>query len=131
MAIAMAFLSNAVGEGPWQLPKRLAAVVLGRKRKDAPYALPTGYAIHLGLSAGFGALFAIVADKLTHEFWMTALAYALTLWVFNYWGAGITQAGRETMELKSAWLGPIAHLAYGAAMAAVAVAFAAQGMRAS
>lgn len=131
MAVAMALLSTAVGEGPWQLPRRLAGIVLGPERSSQLPAILLGYAVHFALSAGFGALFAIVADNLTHEFWMTSLAYGLTLWLINYWGSAITPGGRETMELKTAWLSPIAHIAYGAGMAAIAVTFAAAGLRAS
>lgn len=47
---------------------------------------------------------------LTHEFWMTGLAYALTLWVINFWDAQITPGGRETSGEQWAWLSPLAHV---------------------
>jgi hypothetical protein len=125
MALVMALLSIAVKQGPWLLPKRLAGIFLGPNAKNggAP-VVALGLLIHLILSAGFGALFALVVDKLTHEFWMTGLAYALTLWVFNFWGAQITPGGRQLMETKTSWLSPIAHIVYGGVMAAVALRFA-------
>lgn len=130
MMLAMAALSAAVGQSPWQMPKRLAAIVLGPRAKDGGAGVITfGLAIHFLLSAGFGALFALVADRLTHEFWMTGAAYALTLWVLNYWGSQMTRGGRELSELKTSWLSPLAHLVYGGVMAAVAVVFAASAMR--
>ncbi len=112
------------------MPKRLASIVLGPRAKDGGAGIIAfGLALHTALSAGFGVLFAIVADRLTHEFWMTAVGYALTLWVINFWGAQITPGGREMMEAKWAWLSPLAHVMYGAVLAAIAVTFAASGMR--
>ena len=129
MALAMIALSVAVHQSPWHMAKLLASVVLGPQAKDGgPPVIAFGLALHLTLSAGFGALFAIVADRLTHEFWMTALAYALTLWVLNYWGSRITPGGRQMSEAKWAWLSPLGHMVYGAVMAAIAVTFAASGM---
>lgn len=126
MALAMTALSIAVGQGPWQLPKRLAAVFLGPRAKDAGSgAIAFGLVMHFVLSAGFGAVFALVVNRLTHEFWMTGLAYALTLWVLNYWGSQITPGGRELTEMKTSWLSPIAHLVYGGVMAAIALVYAA------
>lgn len=130
MAIAMSLLSIAVGQGPWTLPKRLAALLLGPRAKDGgTSAIALGLAMHLVLSAGFGALFCVLVNDLTHEFWMTGLAYSLCLWVFNFWGAQLTPGGRVMMEAKTSWLSPIAHIAYGGVMAAVAVTFAAAAMR--
>lgn len=131
MMLAMAALSKAAGMSIWQQPKIFAAALLGPKVKDGgvvPIAI--GTVIHYTLSAGFGVLFAIVVDNLTHEFWMTGLAYALSLWVINYWGSLMTPGGRAVMELKTSWLSPIAHLMYGGIMAAVAIALAAGAMRA-
>lgn len=125
MALVMSALSIAVGQGPWQLPKRLAGVVLGPSAKGGGVGvIAFGLAIHFVLSAGFGALFAVVVNNLTHEFWMTGLAYALSLWVVNFWGAQVTPGGRKLMETKTSWLSPIAHVAYGGVMAAVALSFA-------
>jgi hypothetical protein len=125
MALVMSLLSIAVGQGPWQLPKRLAGVVIGPNAKHGGNGvIALGLALHFLLSAGFGALFAVLVDDLTHEFWMTGLAYALTLWVLNFWGAQITPGGRELMETKTSWLSPIAHIAYGGVMAAIALRFA-------
>jgi len=130
MALAMAVLGLAAAQSPWHMPKRLAGVVLGPGAKDGRGGvIAFGLVMHAVLSAGFGVLFAIVADRLTHEFWMTALAYALTLWVINFWGAQITPGGRGMTEAKWAWLSPLAHLTYGAVLAAVAVTFAASAMR--
>lgn len=125
MALVMSLLSMAVKQGPWQLPKRLAAMFIGPDAKNGgPPVVALGLFIHFILSAGFGALFAVVVDNLTHEFWMTGLAYALTLWVFNFWGAHITPGGRQLTETRTSWLSPIAHIAYGGVMAAVALRFA-------
>ncbi len=125
MAFVMSLLSLAVGQDPWQLPKRLSGVVIGPNAKNGGTAVVAlGLALHFLLSAGFGALFALVVNTLTHEFWMTGLAYALTLWVLNFWGAQITPGGRELMETKTSWLSPIAHIAYGGVMAAIALSFA-------
>lgn len=129
MALAMAALGVAVQQSPWHMPKRLASIVLGPRAKDGgPAVIALGLAMHALFSAGFGVLFAIVADRLTHEFWMTGLAYALTLWVINFWGAQITPGGREMMEAKWAWLSPLAHMMYGGVMAAIAVVFASAAM---
>lgn len=129
MALAMMALSVAVKQSPWQMAKRLASVVLGPSAKDggAP-VIAFGLALHVVFSAGFGLLFAIVADRLTHEFWMTGLAYALTLWVINFWGAHLTPGGRETSGEQWAWLSPLAHMVYGGVTAAIAVTFAAAAM---
>jgi hypothetical protein len=125
MAVAMAALSMSVGQGPWQLPKRLSGIVLGPQAKHGGAGtILFGLGIHLVLSAGFGALFAIIVDNLTHEFWMTAVAYALTLWVINYWASQMTPGGRELTELKTSWLSPVAHIVYGGVMAAIALSFA-------
>src|SRR5689334_4117366 len=76
MALAMSVLSIAVGQGPWQLPKRLAGVIVGPKAKDGGTGvIVLGLLMHAIFSAGFGALFAVVVDNLTHEFWMTGVAY--------------------------------------------------------
>jgi hypothetical protein len=129
MALAMMALSRAVGQSPLHMPKRLASVLLGPGAKDGgPGVIALGFAMHVALSAGFGALFAIVADRLTHEFWMTGVAYALTLWVINYWGSQITPGGREMSQAHWAWLSPLAHIVYGGVMAAIAVTFAASAM---
>ncbi len=129
MALAMMGLSRATGQSPWHMAKRLAGVVLGPGAKDGgPGVIALGFGMHVVLSAGFGALFAIVADRLTHEFWMTGLAYALTLWVLNFWGAQITPGGRRMSEAQWAWLSPLAHIVYGGVMAAIAVTFAAGAM---
>lgn len=129
MALAMMALSAAVKTSPWHMSKRLAAVVLGPSAKDGgPGVIAFGLAMHVLLSAGFGALFAIVADRLTHEFWMTGLAYALTLWLLNFWGSQATPGGRELFETKWAWLSPLAHMVYGGVMAAIAVTFAANAL---
>jgi hypothetical protein len=129
MAVAMSLLSIAVGQGPWQLPKRLAGVILGPQAKDGGIGvIVLGLLMHTFLSAGFGVLFAIVVDNLTHEFWMTGLAYALCLWVINFWGAQITPGGRELTETKTSWLSPIAHIVYGGVMAAIGVMFAAASL---
>lgn len=123
MAIAMAALAASVGENPWILPQRLAAVIIGPSAKEpraAPIAL--GVAVHALLSVGFGALYAIVVDRLTHELWMTSLAYALTLWVLNFWSAQLTPGGRALDTVKTSWLSPLAHIVYGGATAAVALA---------
>lgn len=129
MMLAMGALSKAVGMSPWQQPKIFAAALLGPRAKDGGIlAIAVGTVLHYAFSAIFGVLFAIVVDNLTHEFWMTGLAYALSLWVLNYWGALMTPGGRAVMELKTSWLSPIAHLLYGGIMAAVAVAFAAGAM---
>lgn len=126
MGLAMMALSRAVGQSPWHMAKRLAGVVLGPQAKDGGLQVVAfGLAMHIALSAGFGALFAVVADDLTHEFWMTGVAYALTLWVINFWGAQITPGGREMSGAAWAWLSPLAHIVYGGVMAAVALTFAA------
>jgi hypothetical protein len=131
MAITMAALSMSVGQGPWQLPKRLAGIIVGPQAKHgAAGTIVFGLAIHMALSAGFGALFSIIVDNLTHEFWMTAVAYALTLWVINYWASQITPGGRELTELKTSWLSPVAHIVYGGVMAAIALSFAAASLHA-
>jgi hypothetical protein len=125
MAFVMSLLSIAVGQGPWQLPKRLAGIAIGPNAKHGGLSvIVLGLTMHFVLSAGFGVLFAVVVDKLTHEFWMTGLAYALTLWVLNFWGSQITPGGRALMETKTSWLSPIAHIAYGGVMAAIALRFA-------
>lgn len=132
MALAMAMLSAGVGQGPWQLPKRLAAIVLGPSAEyGGAGTIALGLVMHFAFSAGFGALFAVLVDRLTHEFWMTGLAYGLTLWVINFWGAQITPGGKALTETKTSWLSPIAHLAYGGVMAAIAVVFAAAAMNPS
>jgi hypothetical protein len=129
MALAMMALSRAVGQSPLHMPKRLAGVVLGPQAKDGGSGvIAFGFGMHVVLSAGFGALFAIVANRLTHEFWMTGLAYALTLWVLNFWGSQITPGGRQMSEAAWAWLSPLAHIVYGGVMAAIAVLFAASAM---
>lgn len=129
MALAMMALGAAVKQSPWHMAKRLASIVLGPSAKDggAP-VIALGLAMHVVFSAGFGLLFAIVADRLTHEFWMTGVAYALTLWLINYWGSQITPGGRAMSEAAWAWLSPIAHMVYGGVMAAIAVTFAAASM---
>lgn len=129
MAFVMSLLSIAVGQGPWVLPKRLAGVIVGPKAKDGgPGVILLGLSMHAILSAAFGAVFAIVVDNLTHEFWMTGVAYALCLWVINFWGARLTPGGRELSETKTSWLSPIAHVVYGGVMAAIGVTFAAAAM---
>lgn len=129
MALAMMALTRAVGQSPWHMAQRLASIVLGPEAQHGGAGtIAFGFGLHMLLSAGFGALFAIVADRLTHEFWMTGLAYALTLWVLNFWGSQITPGGREMSEEKSAWLSPLAHMVYGGVMAAIAVTFAASAM---
>lgn len=129
MALAMMALGAAVKQSPWHMAQRLASIVLGPNAKDggAP-VVALGLAMHAVLSAAFGLLFAIVADRLTHEFWMTGLAYALTLWLINYWGAKITPGGREMSGAQWAWLSPLAHVVYGGVMAAIAVTFAAASL---
>jgi hypothetical protein len=130
MALAMMALSKAVGQSPFHMATRLAGVFLGPQAKDGgPAVVAFGFGMHVVLSAGFGALFAIIANELTHEFWMTGLAYALTLWVLNFWGSQITPGGRQMSEAKWAWLSPLAHMVYGGVMAAIAVTFAAAAMR--
>lgn len=129
MALAMIVLSLISHTSPWHMAKRLASVILGPSAKDGGAGvIAFGMAMHVALSAGFGAVFAIVADELTHEFWMTGLAYALTLWVVNFWGSQVTPGGRELFEVKWAWLSPLAHMVYGGVMAAIAVTFAAAAM---
>lgn len=129
MALAMAALGAAVKQSPWHMPKRLASIVLGPRAKDGGLpVIALGLAMHAVFSGAFGLVFAIVADRLTHEFWMTGLAYALTLWVINFWGAQITPGGREMSEAAWAWLSPIAHMVYGGVTAAIAVLFAAASM---
>jgi hypothetical protein len=129
MALAMAALSVSVHQGPWQMPKRLAGVIIGPRAKDGGAGvIALGLAIHTVLSAGFGALFSVIVDRLTHEFWLTGVAYALTLWVVNYWGAQLTPGGRELSEMKTSWLSPIAHIAFGGVMAAIGVIFAASSL---
>ena len=126
MALVMAVLGVAVGQGPWTLPKRLAGIFIGAQAKDGGAGVITlGLTIHAVLSAAFGALFCVLVNDLTHEFWMTGVAYALCLWLFNFWGAQIAPGGRALMEVKTSWLSPIAHVAYGGVMAAVAITFAA------
>lgn len=129
MALAMMALGTAVKQSPWHMAKRLASIVLGPSAKDGgPPVIALGLAMHIVLSAAFGLVFAIVADQLTHEFWMTGVAYALTLWVINFWGAQITPGGRQMSEAAWAWLSPLAHIVYGGVMAAIAVTFAAASM---
>lgn len=129
MAVGMAALGKAVGDSPWHMPKRLAGVVLGPRAKEGgPGVIAFGFVLHAAFSAGFGVLFAVVVDRLTHEFWMTGLGYALTLWVMNFWGAHFTPGGRVMSHAKWAWLSPFAHLLYGGVMAAVALTFAAAMM---
>lgn len=129
MALAMVALSLAVRQSPWHMAELLASVLLGPRAQDGgPPVIAFGLVVHFALSAGFGALYAIVADRLTHEFWMTGLAYALTLWVINFWGAQITPGGRRMSEAKWAWLSPVGHMVYGGVMAAIAVTFAARAM---
>ena len=128
MALAMAVLSASVGESPWQLPNRLAGVVLGTRRTGTWYYTAVGLSIHIVLSVCFGALFALVVDRLTHEFWMTGLAYGLTLWVINYWLVELLPRGKELNELKTSWLSPLAHIVYGGIAATVGVLFAAAAM---
>ena len=129
MALAMMALSRAVGQSPWMIAKRLAGVILGPQAKDggAP-VIALGFGMHAVLSAGFGALFAVVVDRLTHEFYMTGLAYALTLWLLNFWGSQITPGGRAMSEAAWAWLSPLAHMVYGGVMAVIGVVFAASAM---
>jgi len=129
MALAMMALCRAVGQSPWLMPKRLASVILGPSAYEGGWgAIAFGTALHFLFSAAFGLLFAVVADRLTHEFWMTAFAYALTLWLLNFWGAQITPGGRRMREAAWAWLSPIAHIVYGGVMAAIAVTFAASSL---
>lgn len=129
MALAMSMLSVAVGQGPWQLPKRLAGVFIGPKAKDGGTGvIVLGLVIHAVLSALFGAVFSVVVDDLTHEFWMTSVAYGLCLWLVNFWGSQMTPGGRELTEMKTAWLSPLAHIVYGGVMAAIALSFAAAAM---
>jgi hypothetical protein len=129
MALAMMALSRCVGQSPWHLATRLAGVFLGPNAEHGGGGvIAFGFALHIALSAGFGALFAFVVDRLTHEFWMTGLAYALTLWLLNFWGSHITPGGRHMSEEKWAWLSPLAHMVYGGVMAAIALTFAASSV---
>ena len=130
MATGMAILSAVVGQSIWYMPKRLAGVILGPQEDDrsGQGRIALGLAMHAVLSIGFGVLFAVVVNRLTHEFWMTGLAYGLTLWVINYWSSELTPGGRSMNELKTSWLSPIAHVVYGGVMAAVGLAYAAGSM---
>jgi len=130
MAIAMGILSAAVGQSIWHMPKRLAGVILGSQENDrgGTAHVVLGLAMHAVLSVAFGVLFAIVVNRLTHEFWMTGLAYGMTLWVINYWTAQLTPGGRSMNELRTSWLSPLAHIVYGGVMAAVGLAYAAGGL---
>lgn len=129
MALAMMALSRVSGQSPWHMAKRVASVVLGPDaQQGGAGVIAFGLGMHMALSAAFGALFAIVADRLTHEFWMTGMAYALTLWVLNFWGSQITPGGRQMSGAQWAWLSPLAHVVYGGVMSAIAVTFAAAAM---
>ncbi len=129
MALAMMALSAGVGQSMWSMPQRLAGIILGPgvKDKGAPPVV-LGLIMHAVFSVLFGILFAVLVNRLTHEFWMTGLAYGLTLWVLNYWFAQLTPGGRSMTELKTSWLSPIAHMVYGGVMAAVGIVYAAAAL---
>ena len=119
MLLAFAALGAITATDPLWVPKRLAGLLLGRiETGNGGVAL--GIVVHMLLSAAFGVVYAIVVTRLTHEFWMTGAAYALTLWVINYWGGHLSPIGRQMTQAKPAWLSPIVHVAYGAFMALVA-----------
>jgi len=124
MLLAFAALGAVTQTDPLWVPKRVAGVLLGRI-ETGNRGVALGIAVHVLLSAAFGVVYAIVVTRLTHEFWMTGAAYALILWVINYWGGHLSPIGRQMTQAKPAWLSPIVHVAYGAVMALVAESMAA------
>lgn len=128
MLLGFAALGAVAGADPLWVPKRVAGLFLGRTETGRG-GVALGTAIHIALSAGFGVVYAILVTRLTHELWMTGAAYALTLWVINYWGGHLSPIGRQMMQAKTAWLSPIAHVVYGAFMALVAEGFASGAFR--
>lgn len=123
MLVAFALLGTVSETDPLWLPKRLAGVLIGRVETGTS-GLLIGLLVHFLLSAGFGIVYAIIVTRLTHELWMTGVAFALTLWVINYWGGHLSAIGREMTKARPAWLSPIAHIVYGGFMALVAEGFA-------
>jgi hypothetical protein len=123
-ALLLAFmaLAKVAKSDIWWVPNRLGSVLLGHT-VAGPRGTAVGLAAHFAASAGFGALYALVVNRLTHELWMTGIMYAWTLWLVNFWGGQLSPAGRKMMQKKPAWLSPIAHVAYGGFMALVAEAF--------
>jgi hypothetical protein len=122
IALMLSFmaLSVATRTDPFWVPKRITAVLRNTMDVDSRGAIAFGIAVHLLLSAGFGVVYAVIVNKLTHEYWMTALAYALTVWLCTFWGGHVSAIGRKYLEKKPAWLSPIAHIVYGALLAVVA-----------
>lgn len=123
MLLAFAVLGLITETDPLWVPKRVAGILMNREDTGMPGTI-VGVIVHFILSAGFGVVYAILVTKLTHELWMTGVAYALTLWVINYWGGHMSPVGRKMTSRKPAWLSPIVHTVYGGFMALVAEGFA-------
>lgn len=128
MLLAFAALGTMTDTDPLWVPKRVAGVLLGRVETGNRGVL-LGIAVHFVLSGAFGVVYAIVVTQLTHELWMTGAAYALILWVINYWGGHLSPVGRQMTQAKPAWLSPIVHTVYGGFMALVAEGFASGALR--
>jgi len=128
MAMLTMMVTAGMGMGALALPKMIAGMFLG---SDAAMAGGAGVIIfglgaHMMLSILFGLVYAGIVNGLTHEFWVTGIAFGIAVWVVNFYAIGAVWPGAHMMAANErVWLAAMSHIIFGLVTAWVAGAGAA------
>ncbi len=116
MAIAAVgmVMCAARGTGFWALPNAIGGIVLGPTGRELGVATLVGVMLHMALSASYGVAVVFAARRITREYIGTAIAFALGLWLVNYYAIGAVLAGAHSLaELNPVWMGAGLHVLFG------------------
>jgi hypothetical protein len=123
-ALGMAY-GALTGRGLWALPNAIGGILLGARREDArSFGIATlvGATLHVVLSAAFGIVIALIAQRFTHAYAATGAVAGVVLWAVNYLGIGsIHRGSREVAQLNPVPVAVGLHVVFGLIAGAVAV----------
>ncbi len=126
MAMVVMLVSAVMGMGFWAMPQMISGLVLGSQAAMAggATAILVGLVVHMMLSAVYGLIYAWIVNAVTHEFWLTGIAFGIVLWVVNFYGFGSFWPAAAMMQKEPLMLAIVSHAIFGLVTAGVAVGFA-------
>lgn len=125
MAAMAMMLTALLGMGLFAMPKMIGGLIFGAQAAMSGGAMliAVGLMLHMMLSAMFGLLYGVIVNAVTHEFWITGLAFGMALWIVNFYLVGLVLPGARMMaQSEPVWLAVMTHAVFGLVTAWFAMA---------
>lgn len=115
MAMVTMVITQMLGMGMFAMPNMIAGLILGQSAMAGGLMVfLVGMMIHMMLSAMFGLIYAIVANRISHEFIWTGLIWGLILWPVNFYVIGSVWPPAHMMaQNEPTWLAIVSHGIFG------------------